>query len=252
MMISAVVLTKNSEKTINQCIKSLLWCDEIVIIDDYSKDATLDAVKKYKKVLVFQRNLDNDFGSQRNFGLEKVKGDWVLFIDSDEVITDKLQKELKTTLSNTKGTSGFYLKRNDFFQNKWLKYGEVGNTHLLRLAKKNKGQWVRRVHEVWKINGKTERLTHPILHYPHPTIADFLKEINFYSSLHAKDAFEEGERTNFFLILAKPKLKFFVNYIALLGLLDGVEGLIYAIMMSFHSFLAQSKLWQLQQKQSNT
>ncbi len=134
-MISAVILTKNEEKNIQRCIKSLQWCEEIIIIDDYSIDNTLSKVKGCK---VFKRKLNGNFAAQRNFGLSKAKGDWVLFIDADEVVTKELQKEIVTRIKYSE-RNGFYVKRKDIFLGRELNYGETGNTKLLRLSKRNSG-----------------------------------------------------------------------------------------------------------------
>ena len=187
--------------------------------------------------------------------MQQAKGDWVLFIDSDEVVSEDLKNEILSLSQKTttvRNCDGYYLKRKDYFMGKWLKYGETAHIKHLRLARKDRGKWERLVHETWKINGRLGLLNHPILHYPHPTIKEFLKEINFYSSLHAEVAHKEGKRTNYLLILLKPKLKFLKNYFYYFGFLDGIQGLIVALMMSFHSFLTQCKLWQLQQSKVNS
>ncbi len=248
-MISAVVLTKNNQNSIARCIKSINWADEILVIDDFSTDSTIDIAQKYG-AKILQHHLDNNFAQSRNSALDKAKGDWVMFIDSDEEIGKDLQVEIqKAVLDGT--FDGYFLKRKDFFFGKWLNYGETGNVRLLRLGRKNKGKWLRKVHEKWEIKGPTSQLKNPLSHYPHPTIAHFLKNINDYSTLHAQVAFEEGKKTNYLDILLMPTGKFLKNYIILLGFLDGVPGLIMALMMSFHSFLSQAKLWQRQQKKIN-
>ena len=136
------------------------------------------------------------------------------------------------------------MKRKDFFLGRWLKYGETANVKLLRLVKKGSGEWKRRVHEVFETKGETTELKNPILHYPHPTISEFLESINFHSSLHSQVLFEEGKKTNLFEIIFYPLGKFCLNYFWRLGFLDGIQGLIMALMMSLHSFLARAKLYE--------
>ena len=241
-MISAVVLTKNEEKNLKDCLESLSWCDEIIVVDDYSTDKTV-AIARRLGAKVYQRHLAGDFATQRNFGLNKAKGDWVLFLDADERITPSLREELTTYNLEQTNYSGFYLKRKDWFGGRWLKHGETANVRLLRLAKKEAGRWRRKVHEVWGVKGKIGELKNPILHYPHPTISDFLKQINFYSTLHAEAQKKERARPSLRRIILNPVGKFFQNYIWRRGFLDGEAGLIVALMMSFHSFLAQGKLY---------
>ena len=239
-MISAVVITKNEEKNIERCIKSLLWCSEIVVVDDYSDDKTVKLAKKLG-AKVYQHSLDNDFSEQRNFGLLKAKGDWVLFVDADEVVSAKLQKEIIKSITQNKHV-GFYIKRYDVWMGKVLKHGEVGNIKLLRLAKKNAGKWKRAVHEFWDVKGSTAILENPFLHYPHKTIREFVGDINLYSTIHAKENMKEGKTKSFWKIFVLPFGKFFVNYFFKLGFLDGVAGFVMAVFMSFHSFLAWGKL----------
>lgn len=249
MKISAVVLAKNEEKNIADCIDSVSWCDEILVIDDNSKDKTAEIAKR-SGAKVFVHPLNNDFSGARNFGLSKTTGDWVLFIDADERVTTSLSENIKDQISKIKDpkTTGFYIKRKDILWGKELKHGEVRQMKLLRLAKKNSGKWEESVHEKWIAKGKIGELKNPLIHYPHQNISDFLKEINFYTDLRAKELFNRGIKTNWLEIIFYPKVKFFLNYVFKMGFLDGLEGLIFAILMSFHSFLVKGKLWQLWQK----
>jgi len=247
-MISVVVLVHNDEKQIEQTLKSISWCDEIVVIDDCSNDKTIQIAKQYKAV-VFTHALGDDFAAQRNFALQKVKGDWILFVDSDEVVSETLQKEIKHAIANPQMYTAFSFKRNDFMFGRILRHGETGNVRLVRLAQKNEGVWKRRVHETWEIKGEVGDLKEPLIHYPHPDVAQFIDEINKYSTLHANALYEEGVRTNWFQIIAYPKAKFIVGFILRLGFLDGMAGFLLAIFMSFHSFLARSKLYLRQHRQ---
>lgn len=240
-MISAVILTKNEQENIEDCLKSLQRCDEIIVVDDYSEDNTR-MIAKTLGAKVFLHHLDNDFSQQRNFALKQAQGEWVLFIDADERISSALASEIKYKVLSSK-YKGFYLKRHDFFGGKWLKHGETAKVKLLRLGKRRAGEWKRKVHETWEIKGKLGELKNPILHYPHQTISEFLESINFFSTLHAEVLFKEGVKTNTFQIIVYPLGKFFQNYFLRLGFLDGTPGLIVALMMSFHSFLARAKLY---------
>ncbi len=246
-MISAVVLTKNEEKSILDCLESLSWCDEIIIVDDNSEDRTVEISKKMG-ASVFVNDLDENFSAQRNFGLEKASGKWVLFVDADERIPKELRIEIQTKIKN-RDVDAYLIKRTDFIWGKKLKYGETGNIYLMRLARKNSGKWEGRVHEEWKIKRKVSTLKNHLDHYPHPTISEFLFDINFYTDLRVKDLFEKGVRSEFISILFYPGAKFLSNYFLKLGFLDGVRGLTFAIMMSFHSFLVRGKLWLLWAKQ---
>ena len=129
-----------------------------------------------------------------------------------------------------------------------LKYGEIGNINLLRLVKKEKGEWVGKVHETLKIKGKVGEFRNPLMHYSHEDITQFLKEINFYTDLRAKELFDKNFKAYWWSIIIYPIGKFILNYVLKRGFLDGLHGLIFAILMSLHSFLVRGKLWLLSQK----
>jgi glycosyltransferase involved in cell wall biosynthesis len=243
-MISAVVLTHNDTLTIEDTLKSLSWADELVVVDDNSTDNTAVRAKALG-AKVYSHPLAGDFATQRNFGLSKARGEWVLFVDSDEIVAPALAQEVKTRIKDS-GIAGYYIPRNDILCGKTLTHGEVGGMRLLRLAKKDAGRWVRPVHEVWDIKGKTSALTQPLLHYPHPDVAQFLSDIDSYSTVNANYFYAQHKHTQPWQIVVYPVAKFFLNYVWRLGFLDGMQGAIVAFMMSFHSFLTRAKLYQLQ------
>lgn len=245
-MISAVVLTKNEEKNIVDCLETLVWCDEIIVVDDYSEDRTIEVIRSLKtqKIRVVRRKLNNDFAAQRNFGLSKAKGYWILFIDVDERVSPQLAEEIKRATSvSAQKYNGYYLKRRDSMWGRELKYGETGDIRLLRLARKDKGIWIHNVHEAWKVKGKIGALKHPLLHYPHATVSEFLREVNWYARIRSAELLKSGETVALWHILFYPIAKFVHNYVLKLGFLDGVHGFVYAAMMSFHSFLVRATLW---------
>lgn len=247
-MISAVIIAKNEEKNLSRCLKSLSWSDEIIVIDDYSVDRTREIARKYR-ARVFFRHLDGDYARQRNYGLKKAAGEWVLFVDADEVVSKELAAEIKEKITcPARRENGFYLKRKDWFGGRWLNHGENGRVELLRLGKKGHGKWQRKVHEIWQISGRRGKLKNPILHFPHQTIGEFISKLNDYSSLHAQVLYEQGRKVGLLEICLFPLGKFFQNYFLRRGFLDGTAGLIMAICMSFHSFLARAKLYLLWKK----
>ena len=243
-MISAVILTHNDEKTIEKTLESVRFCDEVVVIDDDSKDKTVEIAKKFTSK-IFTHEVKDDFAAQRNFGLSKAKGEWVFYIDSDEVVSDKLAKEIKKSI---KIGDGYYLKRNDFVFGRFLKHGETSRVRLLRLGRKGTGIWQRPVHETWNITGAVGTLSEPLLHFPHPNVAQFIEEINTYSTINAHFLFNQKIQCPWWHIIAYPKAKFFLNYFWYLGFMDGTAGAVSAIMMSMHSFLTRAKLYLLWHK----
>lgn len=243
-MLSAVILAKNSASSLGKTLASLSWVTDSIVIDDFSTDKTESIAKRYH-ARVYQRHLRNDFSGQRNFGLQKAKGDWVFFVDSDEIVTEELKNEISRKIHNQSKINGFFVKRKDYFYGRELRHGETAHVTLLRLAKKDAGKWIRPVHEVWDVNGPTHTLTYPLLHYPHPDVAQFISEINTYTTINASYLNSIGEKSSLFHIVAYPAGKFFQNYFMKLGFLDGTAGFVIAMLMSFHSFLTRAKLYML-------
>jgi glycosyltransferase involved in cell wall biosynthesis len=283
--ISAIILTKNEEKNIERCIKSLMFCDEIIVVDDYSEDNTIKQITNFKfqisnqiqsskcKIIIHQRKLGGDFAAQRNFAKDMAKGEWVLYVDADEIVTSELKEEilsiLKSQIPNSKsqinsnyqnsnfqntGYEAFAIKRRDFFMGREMKYGEtkkVRDKGIVRLVKKGSGAWNGEVHEEFRIQNvefRINTLKGYINHYPHQTINEFISDINLYSSLRAKELYNHNKRTNILEIICYPFFKFILTYFIKLGFLDGPQGFIYSFFMSFHSFLVRAKFFQYAEK----
>lgn len=247
MGLSIAILTKNEEANILDCLENVSGADEILIIDDFSEDRTLEVIESLhrKNIKVFKHPLENNFSKQRNFALGKAKNNWVLFVDADERASPELLEEIKDKIKNGR-FDAYRIKRSDVMWGKTIRFGEAGNMRLIRLGKKDSGIWRMNVHEVWDVKGTVGDLDNELTHYPHQSIREFLSEINFYSSLRSKQLFDEGKRVRWYEIILFPKIKFFVNYFIRLGFMDGIQGLILALFMSFHSFLVRGKLWLLE------
>lgn len=244
--ISAVVLCKDEETILDKCLKSLSFCTEIIIIDDFSQDNFEKIANKYK-AQIYKKSLGEDFASQRNFGLEKAKHEWILFVDADEIVSPQLAEEITNLLSTNILFNAFYIRRRDFFWNTELQYGELETartTGFIRLVKKGRGSWRGKVHEVFITEGNVGKLNHLLAHYPHQTVTEFLRSVNTYSSLRAKELFETGKKTNFLEIILYPLGKFIWTYLIKGGFRDGSAGFAYSFFMSFHSFLVRAKLYQ--------
>lgn len=244
MKISAVILTKNEEKNIEECLKSLCFCDEKIVIDDNSIDKTQEIARR-NGAKVFIHSLDDNFSKQRNFGMSKAKNDWVLFVDADERVPEPLMLEISGLKFEEPRYTGFYIKRKDVIWGKELEHGETGNVKLLRLAKRDSGEWIGKIHEIWDIKKNTSALKNSLIHYPHQTLDQFLKEINYYTDIRVEELYKKGKKVHWWSIILYPKLKFFINYFLKRGFLDGIPGLVFAVTMSLHSFLVRGKLWLL-------
>ncbi len=255
MKLSVVILTKNYGETIQKTLDSVEFADEVVIVEDPlfshlrgGNSAESPPQRCKIPIEIFQRRLNNNFAEQRNFGMEKARGEWILFVDCDEVVTKELTEEIRRVIQkNNLNMFVYYIKRRDFWKGRELKFGEVETARsqgFIRLVKKGSGLWKGAVHERFVTQKNTGVFKNFINHYPHQTIKEFLKEINFYSSLRAKELIAAGKRVSVFEIILYPFFKFVYTYFFKLGFLDAEAGFIYAFFMSFHSFLVRAKLYQ--------
>lgn len=241
--VSVIVLTHNNEAIIENCLTSLLWSDDLCIIDDYSMDDTLKIASKFP-ARIFQRKLNDDFSQQRNYALSIAKNIWVLFVDADEVVSGELVKEIKSGIVNPR-YFGYKVSRIDIQDQRRMRYGEFLNFQVIRLAKRSAGKWVGAIHETWDIRGIVGTFRSPLLHYHSGGIQNFLTKVNHYSSIRARELHAEKKKSSFKSVLFFPIGKMFFNYFLKFGFLDGIPGLINAIAMSFYTFLVRAKLWLL-------
>ncbi len=246
--LTVIILTKNEESNIRKSICSVLGlANEIMIVDDFSTDNTTKIAKSLG-AKIYKRKLLGNFADQRNFGLEAAKGEYVLFLDADECLSAALKKEIRRVLHENVTCSGYLIKRTDVAWGKKMLYGEVGSIKLVRLGTRKAGIWKREVHEVWDINGQPGNLNGEIIHYPHKNLSCFLSSIGNFSSIHAVANNKEGKKSSLLKIMFWPLIKLMYFWVVRKGFADGVRGYIYAVMMSFHSFLSWSLLWQMQKE----
>lgn len=244
-MLSCVIIAKDEEDNLKELLPSLSFCDEIIVIDDDSTDNTVKVTKSYK-ARVLKKSLNNDFAGLRNYGLKQAVGEWILFVDADERLSKELIAEIRENVKKNDQISAYYIKRRDFFWGREVQWGEVysaSHTGIIRLVKKNKGKWQGSVHEQFVTNAPVSKLKHSLAHYPHRNISDFLKSINKFSSIRARQKAIAGQSTGITQIIFLPMFKFIYTFFIKLGFLDGARGFVYSFMMSFHSFLYRSKLF---------
>jgi len=236
-------LTKNESKNIAACLGSLGFCDQIVVVDDNSTDDTVKIAKKHGAQILVHA-LDGDFASQRNWALEEIKSNWILFVDADEIVSQALAEEIRHAVDKI-DFKGYYLSRIDIMWGKGLKYGDLWHAKVLRLARRGAGIWVGKVHEEWKIEGRIGNLKNDLEHRPHQNMVEFLQHINLYSTLRAQEFFEQRIKTNTLEIIFAPILKFKYLYFLKFGFLDGTTGFIHAMTMAFYTFMVKGKLYLL-------
>lgn len=244
--ISCVIITRNESKNIRRCLQSVSWADEIVVVDSYSTDDTKRIASEFTDK-IYDLKWEG-FGPAKEFAKNRATGEWVLSVDADEVVSEKLRDEIQKIVESEDSLDGYFIPRRSNFLGRWIKHGGWYPNLILRLFRKNKGNFTKRlVHEEVKICGKSGRLKNDLLHYTDPDFDHYLKKLNQYTSLGALQLYKEGKRANLWDIFFRPlvtlvKVCFFEK-----GFLDGVPGLILAISSAFQVFSKYVKLWHLNQ-----
>lgn len=246
--LSAVIITLNEEKNIRQCLSSLSFCDDIVVVDSHSKDATTEIAKECGARVFEQTWLG--YGPQKQFAVEQAKYDWVLCIDADEVISEELARSIQqinwSSPPEKHAANGYLIPRCNHFLQRPLRHGEGYPDLCLRLFHRNHGHWSDDiVHEGVQLRGQASRLTGDLLHYSEDTIAKYLSKQNHYTSLQAQLLFERGKPSNALKCFSSPLIRFIKFYIVRLGFLDGLPGFIHISIGCFNAFSKYAKLAEL-------
>lgn len=245
--ISAVVIVKNGQDLIADCLNSLLFCDEIVVIDGGSEDKTIEiAEKKGAKVFKYETK---DFSESRNFGLEKAEGKWVLYVDADERVTPELAKNIEQKIVTDVNSRIFAYKvfRKNYYlgQNPWP-YIEK----LERLFRKDKLKgWQGKLHESPVVEGKIGELEGYLLHYTHRDLTSMVNKTLEWSKTEAELRFNSNHPKMTWWRFPRVMITAFLNsYIKQGGYKVGTVGLIESIYQAFSMFITYARLWEMQRK----
>lgn len=241
--ITAIIPTLNEEIHIRDAIKSVSFADEIIVIDSFSTDKTVEIAKKMN-VKIIKRKFD-DFSSQKNFAINKAKHSWIYLLDADERVTPEVEKEILDAVKNPKNFVGFFVRRTFYFAGEKINYSGWQRDKVVRLFLKEHCKYAGVVHETIKTNGELGFLKHKIDHFGYRSYDHFIDKIHHYASLKAKDLHKQGKRVNLFHILIKPPARFFIHYIIRLGFLDGFAGVILSITLAYSVLTRYIKLWLL-------
>lgn len=246
--VSAVIITYNEETIITETLSRLWWCDEIIIIDSGSTDNTAIICNDYG-CKVFTRTFKG-FGEQKKYGVSKAENDWILCIDSDEILTDGLVDEIKKELSQPEiNYAGFSVPRNLVFMNKIFRFGKESRSSVVRLFNKKNGNWDGAVvHERVDLNGKVKELKNKILHYSYNDYSQFISKINLYSSLGAKKLLNKRSKKSKLIVALGIPFNFFKYYFIDCNFLNGYRGFAWAVFNSFYHFVKYLKLTELKEQ----
>ncbi len=249
-MLSIIIITKNEASHIGDCLESVRWADEIIIVDSGSTDGTQRICSHYTDKII-----EADwpgFGPQKNRALDAASGEWVLSLDADERVTPELSAEIQNALDNTGKTVGFEIPRLSYYCGRAMRHGGWYPDYVLRLFRRDKGRFSNAlVHEKLEIIGTIQRFNNPLLHFSFDDFEEVLHKIDNHSSLAAQMLFEKGKRSSFTKALLRGFWSFFRTYILRAGFLDGRHGVMLALSNAEGTYYKYLKLLYLQKNISN-
>jgi glycosyltransferase involved in cell wall biosynthesis len=249
--ISAVIITYNEEDNIERCLNSLAdTVDEVVVVDSFSSDKTAEICKS-KGVEVIRHSFEGHI-EQKNYALSCAGNDFVLSLDADEALSEKLIQSVQTAKNNWT-EDGYWVNRLTNYCGKWIRHCGWYPDAKVRLWDRRKGHWGGvnpHDHVIMDKDSRIGHLSGDLLHYSYPTIRDHVFQINSFSDIAAREAFEQGRQSNLALdICLNPTLTFFKKYFLKLGILDGYEGLVISTSTAYGKFLKYIKLRELEKRQ---
>ena len=250
--LSAVIITKNEEENIRNCLESIKWADEIVIVDDISTDKTVEICGEYTEK-IFLNDSQGSFHKNKNLGIEKATGDWIISLDADEIVNPKLAKEIKKAINNPEKI-GYYILRKNYFLGRWIRGCGWWPDHIIRLFKKGVTKWPLDIHDSPRIEekNKVDYLKNPLIHYTYRSLDQYFEKFNRYTSQLAQEEFEKGIRINkgnfFVYFLMKPLFWFLRKYLLWKGFRDSFRGLFISFSSALVIFTTYAKLWEKQKR----
>jgi glycosyltransferase involved in cell wall biosynthesis len=231
--ISAIILVGGDydKNLLKKCLGSLSWCDEVIKIET--------------------DDLRGSFADWRNFGAEKAKGDWLLYVDSDEEVTDNLRREIEFKIKNLKlKIAAYAIPRRNIFLGQEMHWGGWRPDYVLRIIQRSKLKgWYGELHEQPEVEGEVGHLKHALMHVSHRSLTEMVEKTNRWSEIEAKLLFDSDHpKMNFFRFFSAGFREFWYRGVVKLGFLDGTVGVIEVIYQVFSRLITYSKLWELQIK----
>lgn len=234
--LSVTIITRNESGNIVDCLQSVRWASEVVVVDQFSADGTAEKARSLGAT-VFQEPW-HGFSGQKNLAIEKARGPWILSLDADERVTAALRLEIEAILEADGPEDGYQVARRNHFCGRWIRHGGWYPDYSLRLFRKGAGRFAERaVHERVVLEGKTSRLKHPLDHYTYRSVADYLNRMERYSRLAAGEVVSGGRRPGWTAMLFRPLYTFLKMYAWKRGFLDGREGFFLAASYAYYTFL---------------
>jgi len=247
--LSVMVITWNEERNIQECLESVKWADEIILVDQQSTDKTVEIARRYTDKIFITENkgvCDPD----RMFAISKTSNDWVFYLDADERVSEELKEEIISLLKSPAAKpDAYYIYRKTFFLGKWIK-GCGWYISLIRLFKKGKVVFSGMIHQDGQALGSAGHLKGHILHYSYRNLNEYIEKFNRYTSIIAQEEYKKGKRANWLNFMAflflKPVYIFAKKYILQRGFSDGFRGFLISFSAALGVFVSYIKLWEQQ------
>lgn len=241
--VSAIITTFNEEAHIAGCIESLLWCDEILVVDSFSTDRTPEIARGYDKVRFFQRTY---FGSasQKNWAMDQVESEWILIFDADERCTPALQKEIEDLLAAGPRHEAYTIRRRVYFLGRLIRFSGWQHDQVVRLVRNGSARYPnRRVHADMVTRGPAPLLRNPMDHYMTDSLDEYIRRIEKYSFWGASQNWREKKKSGPVEVFGRSIWRFLRTYIFQLGVLDGMHGLVFCMLQAYGTYLKWALLW---------
>ena len=245
--ISVIVPTFNEEENIQECLESVTWADEILVVDSFSKDRTLEIARRFTD-RILQREYVNS-ASQKNWAIPQARHDWVMVVDADERVTPGLRDEIRALLAEGPKRSGYVIRRVNHFLGRRINHGGWARDRVLRFWDRRTGRYQEKeVHADVEVEGSVGELTHPLLHITFRSWDSYLKKIDRYTSWGADEYLKKGRSATLLDLVLRPPARFLKRYVLQLGFLDGIPGLMITGIDTWVVFVKYARLWERSQR----
>jgi len=246
---SAIVVCFNEEDRIEECLKSLAWCDEIVVVDSYSADRTPEICRRYTQRF-FQREWAG-YRDQKAYAHSLAVMEWVLLVDSDERVSEELHREIAAALAvDQEKFAGYAIPRLVFYLGRWWRRGGWYPDYDVRLFRRDRATWGGiDPHEKIIVDGKVRKLQNPLHHFSYRSIDDHINRINRFTTISSTELKNAGGRWRLSDALLRPAVRFFRSYVLKRGFMEGFAGFYVALTAAVYVFLKYAKLWELESKE---
>jgi glycosyltransferase involved in cell wall biosynthesis len=251
MSISVTLVTKNESDNILNCLRSVTFADEIIVVDDKSIDDSAEKARDFG-AMVLVRDSGGSFHENKNIAIQKAKGEWILSLDADEIVTPELAKSIKSVISHP-SPDGYLISRHNYFLGRWIRGCGWYPDPILRLFKKGKAWWPLEIHDTPKLEGGNQNaplLEGPLIHHSYNNFEQYFEKFNRYTSRLAVEYSQANIQLKGVLIptnlLIRPSYWFLKKYVLWRGYRDGLHGLFICFSSALVIFTSHLKLWHLQ------